>query len=136
LSIVYASDPALSADDYVAVIGSTYMRERRPVANRARLEAMLRASELLVTARTEDGAIVGVARGITDKAWVCYLADLCVRDGWQQQGIGTRLLETCYEILGPGMGLVLVAFPEATEYYRRIGLGEMAAFFHDRTDHG
>ncbi|MEP7240943.1 MAG: GNAT family N-acetyltransferase [Devosia sp.] len=134
MSVVYAAEPRLSAEDYIAVIGSTYMCDRRPVDNAPRVAEILRGSELIVTARDEAGTIVGVARGISDGAWVCYLADLCVRDGWQGKGIGKRLLDTCYEVLGPRMGLVLLAFPEAVDYYRHIGMGEMTAFFHDRID--
>ena len=30
------------------------------------------------------------------------------------------------------MGIVLLAYPEAVEYYRKIGMGEMTAFYFDR----
>ncbi|HVY52821.1 MAG TPA: GNAT family N-acetyltransferase [Devosia sp.] len=136
MNITYAAEPGLTADDYIAVIGSTYMAGKRAVHNRERIAEILKGSNLLVSARAADGTIVGVARGISDGAWVCYLADLCVREGWQRRGIGSRLLETCYQILGPRVGLVLLAYPEAVEYYRRIGMGEMAAFFHPRGDEG
>ena len=42
------------------------------------------------------------------------------------------MLDECKRILGPGMGIVLVAYPEAEAYYRRIGMGEMPAFYIDR----
>jgi ribosomal protein S18 acetylase RimI-like enzyme len=133
-TITYAQEQDLSADEYITVIGSTYMAERRAVKNPARIAEILAGSNLIVTARGRTGAIVGVARGISDGAWVCYLADLCVRDGWERRGIGTGLLNKCYEILGPRVGLVLLAYPQAVEYYRKIGMGEMPAFFHDRVD--
>jgi ribosomal protein S18 acetylase RimI-like enzyme len=131
MSIVYAQEQALSAEDYIAVVGSTYMRERRPVGNPQRLGRILAGSNMIVTAR-EDGEIVGVLRGISDGEWVCYVADLAVRDGHQRKGVGTGLLDTCKTILGAGMGIVLVAYPEAVEYYRKIGMGEMPAFYIDR----
>jgi ribosomal protein S18 acetylase RimI-like enzyme len=87
---------------------------------------------MIVSAREESGEIVGVLRGVSDGEWVCYVADLAVREGHQRKGIGTGLLDTCKAILGPGMGIVLVAYPEAVEYYRRIGMGEMPAFYVDR----
>lgn len=129
--IVYAEEPALSAQDYIAIIGSTYMAERRPVGNPDRIGRMLAGSGVIVTAR-DAGRIVGLLRGISDGEWVCYVADLAVAAGQQGKGIGTGLLHTCRTILGPGMGLVLIAYPEAVDYYRKIGMGEMQGFYFDR----
>jgi GNAT superfamily N-acetyltransferase len=130
--IIYAREQALPVADYVAVIGATYMRAHRPIGNPERIARMLAGSNMVVTARDDAGTIVGLARGISDGEWVCYLADLAVRDDRQRQGVGTGLLKTVKSILGPGMGVVLVAYPEAVAYYRKIGLGEMPAFYVDR----
>jgi ribosomal protein S18 acetylase RimI-like enzyme len=132
MSIVYAQEQGLSAEDYIAVVGSTYMRDRRPVGNTNRVAKILAGSNMIVTARDDDGKIVGVLRGVSDGEWVCYVADLAVRDGHQRKGIGTGLLDKCKAILGPGMGIVLVAYLEAVDYYRKIGMGEMTAFYIDR----
>ena len=131
MSIVYAQEQSLSAEDYAAVVGSTYMRDRRPVANLERTRRILVGSNMIVSAR-DNGEIVGVLRGISDGEWVCYVADLVVRDGHQRKGIGTGMLNECKRILGPGMGIVLVAYPEAVDYYKKIGMGEMPAFYIDR----
>ncbi|MEO7221325.1 MAG: GNAT family N-acetyltransferase [Devosia sp.] len=132
MTIVYAQEQSLSAEEYAAVVGSTYMRDRRPVANLERTRRILAGSNMIVTAREASGGIVGVLRGISDGEWVCYVADLAVRDGHQRKGIGTGMLDACKRILGPGMGIVLVAYPEAVDYYRKIGMGEMLAFYIDR----
>jgi predicted GNAT family N-acyltransferase len=108
------------------------MRARRHVANRKRIEAMLRASNLIVSARNEAGAIVGLARGISDDAWVCYLADVVVREDQHGKGIGRGLMDACKRVLGPSIAVVLIAYPEAADFYRRIGMGEMTAFYFDR----
>ncbi|KKB10488.1 hypothetical protein VE25_17245 [Devosia geojensis] len=130
-AIVYAQEQTLGAEDYIAVVGSTYMAERRPVGNVERVRRILTGSNMIVTAR-QDGKIVGVLRGISDGEWVCYVADLAVHPEHQGKGIGTGLLRKCKDLLGPGMGIVLVAYPEAVEYYRKIGMGEMPAFYFDR----
>ena len=132
MTIVYAQEQDLSAEDYAAVVGSTYMRDYRPVANVERIAKILAGSNMVVTARDETGEIVGVLRGISDGEWVCYVADLAVHAGHQRKGIGTGMLDECKRLIGPGMGIVLVAYPEAVDYYKRIGLGEMQAFFVDR----
>jgi GNAT superfamily N-acetyltransferase len=131
MSIVYAREQSLSASDYIAVVSSTYMSDKRPLTNLARIDRILRGSNMIVTAR-EDGAIAGVLRGFSDGEWVCYVADLVVHDHHQRKGIGKGLLDTCKSILGPGMGIVLVAYPQAESFYRRVGMGEMPAFYIDR----
>jgi len=131
MSIVYAREQSLSASDYIAVVSSTYMSDKRPLTNLARIDRILRGSNMIVTAR-EDGAIAGVLRGISDGEWVCYVADLVVHDHHQRKGIGKGLLDTCKSVLGPGMGIVLVAYPQAESFYRRVGMGEMPAFYIDR----
>jgi GNAT superfamily N-acetyltransferase len=131
MSVVYTQEQSLSASDYIAVVGSTYMSEKRPLTNPERVDKILRGSNMIVTAR-EDGEIAGVLRGISDGEWVCYVADLVVHSRHQKKGIGQGLLDTCKSLLGPGMGIVLVAYPEAESFYRRIGMGEMPAFYIDR----
>lgn len=133
MTVTYSREQTLPVDDYIAVIGSTYMRDRRPLSNPGRIERMLRGANIIVTARDEDGRILGLARGMTDDEWVCYIADLAVLDGQHGKGIGTGLLDECTRIIGPGMTLILVAYPEADAFYRRIGMSEMTAFYRDRT---
>jgi len=135
MSVVYAQEQQLSVEDYCAVLATTYMGDRRPLGNPERVAAMLAGSNMIVTARDDEtGAILGVARAFTDGAWVCYLADLVVRAEQQRRGIGTGMLDKMKEIVGPGIGIVLMAYPQAVDYYRKAGLGEMTAFFIDRED--
>jgi hypothetical protein len=55
-----------------------------------------------------------------------------VHDDHQRKGIGKGMLDTCKAILGPGMGIVLLAYPEAEPFYKRIGMGEMPGYYIDR----
>jgi GNAT superfamily N-acetyltransferase len=134
MALVYAHETALSVDDYVSVLAATTMRTRRPLANLARIRAMLEGANFVVTARDETGAVVGLARCITDGAWVCYCAELAVRESYQGQGVGQRLLDTCSHLLGPAIGLILVSEPEAEGFYARIGMTRYSAFFRQRGD--
>ena len=73
----YASEPNLSVEEFAQVLKSSTLAERRPVGDPARLEAMLRNADVIITARV-DGNIVGVSRAVTDYAFCCYLSDLAV----------------------------------------------------------
>lgn len=132
MSIVFAQEQSLSVADYTAVLATTSMRDKRPLGNPERIGRILAGSNMIVTAREANGAIVGVARGMSDGEWVCYLADLAVHGEHQRKGIGGGMLRYMKDLLGPGMGIVLLAFPEAIDYYRKSGLGEMTGFYIDR----
>jgi GNAT superfamily N-acetyltransferase len=133
MAITYAREASLSAAEYAGVLGQTTMRDGRPLGNTARIQAMLDGSNFIVTAR-EEGELVGLARCLCDFAWVCYCAELAVREGYQGKGIGRGLLDTCAELLGPGIAITLLAYPEAAAFYQRIGMQPAAAFFRPRTD--
>lgn len=132
--VVYAQEQGLSVADYVKVLGETTLGVKRPLANQARISRLLAGANFIVTAR-RDGDILGLARCITDFAWIAYCAELAVRESAQRLGIGAGLLRTIEELLGPGVGLVLISEAEALGFYRRAGMEQLdRAFFRHRTD--
>ena len=119
-AIVYARENILSADDYVRVVGESALGRNRPLNDRARVEAMLRGSNLIITARL-GGECVGLGRCLTDFAWVAYLADLAVSERHQGKGIGRGLMLKLREELGDRVGLALLSMPDARPFYDAIG---------------
>lgn len=118
--IVYESEPGLSVDDYIDVVGHSSLGPGRPLNDRDRVAAMLGGATLIVTARL-DRRCVGVARCLTDWTWVAYLGDLAVHDEFQGMGIGRGLLETVKAELGDGVGLALLSMPDAQPFYDHVG---------------
>ena len=57
------------------------------------LTQAIRSSSFVVTARDEEGGLVGLARVISDDATICYLQDILVRPAFQGAGIGRALIE-------------------------------------------
>jgi len=134
MSIVYAREDGLSVADYVSVLGETSMRAKRPLANTERIAAMLAGANLVVTAR-EDGTILGLARCISDGAWICYCAELAVKESAQGRGIGAGIIGKLNELLGAKIGLTLISEAEAVGFYERVGLTRQdSAFFRTRAD--
>lgn len=135
MTVTCQREAELSVEDYVRVIGDTAMRSKRPLANRARIAAMLSGTNLFVTARDEAGEILGLARCLTDFAWICYCAELAVRENAQGLGIGKALLAATRDLLGPRVSITLVAEPDAVAFYERVGMERVpAAFVIQRTD--
>lgn len=120
MAVVYAREPALPVDDYIDVVGNSALGATRPIGDRQRIAAMIEGAELIVSARI-DGRCVGLARCLTDFAWVAYCGDLAVHDAYQGRGIGKGLLEACKAILGDGVGMALLSAPEAVGFYDRHG---------------
>lgn len=119
-SVVIAREQDLSVADYIDVVGATSLGPSRPLSDPDRIGRMLAGAGLIVTAR-RDGRCVGLARGISDFSWVCYLGDLAVRPDQQGLGIGRRLLLACREILGDEVSIALLALREARPFYDRVG---------------
>ena len=121
MPIVFAHEPDLSAEAFREVLVASTLAARRPVEDLARLERMLRAADLVITAR--DGErLVGISRALTDFAYCCYLSDLAVAVAYQRQGIGRRLIAETHALAGPLTALILLAAPDAQSYYPKIGL--------------
>lgn len=121
LPVLFDSEPNLTASEFRAILVASTLSERRPAADLARLENMLRFADLIITAR-DEGRLVGLARAITDFSYCCYLSDLAVDVAYQRRGIGKRLIEETHRAAGEGTTLILISAPAAQSYYPKIGM--------------
>lgn len=112
----------IGAAEFADILQRSGLAERRPADDAARLQRMIDGANLIVTARDETGALVGVARSITDHAYICYLSDLAVDRAWQGKGLGTALIEETRRLAGPECGCLLLSAPDAEGFYERIGM--------------
>lgn len=119
-AIAYRHGNDLDLDQVIELYGASTLGERRPVDNRATMESMLKHANLVVTA-WDGQLLVGIARTLSDFAYVGYLADLAVRASHQRRGIGTELIRQTREHMGADSMLVLLAAPKAADYYPKIG---------------
>jgi GNAT superfamily N-acetyltransferase len=114
------------AEAEVAELAQVYresgLAERRPVEDSGRFTAMIRGANLIIVAR-EEGRAVGVARCLTDDAYVTYVSDLAVSRTVQRGGIGKALLDEI-EAQVPGVKLILLAAPDARGYYPKVGFDQ------------
>lgn len=120
MTVVYTRETALPVDDYIDVVGNSALGPTRPIKDRERITAMLAGADLIVSARI-DGRCVGLARCLTDFAWVAYCGDLAVHNDFQGRGIGKGLLQALRDNLGDDVGMALLSVPEAVSFYERHG---------------
>ncbi len=119
--IDYQLEPDLAADEFIDVLRRSTLAERRPVDERERISRMLASADLIVTARRER-LLVGVARGISDFSYCTYLSDLAVDEQFQRQGVGKQLLQRLHQAAGLDTMLILLAAPQAVDYYPHVGM--------------
>ncbi|MBU3646652.1 MAG: GNAT family N-acetyltransferase [Limnohabitans sp.] len=109
---------ALHTDDVIRVFNASGIT--RPTQDRARVETMFANANLIISA-WHAGVLVGIARGLTDHSYCCYLSDLAVDKAYQHQGIGEGLLAQVRQAIGPEVSLVLLSAPSAMGYYPKLG---------------
>jgi ribosomal protein S18 acetylase RimI-like enzyme len=129
--VLYASEPMLDVAEFRRVLVESGLGETRPIDDEARLKTMLDRANLVLTARLDrpDRQLVGVARGVTDFSWVCYISELAVSASAQGLGIGKGLMDEARRQLGPSVAISLISMPDAVGFYERIGMTRMSDAF-------
>lgn len=120
--ITYALEPQLDPQEFADVLRRSTLGERRPVDDAEAMGGMVAHADLIVTARTPEGLLVGVSRALTDFHWCTYLSDLAVDVAYQRRGIGRELIRQTHVAAGLRTSLILLAAPAAETYYPHIGM--------------
>ena len=120
MKIDYKINTPISTDQFIELLQSSTLAERRPVDDRECMDGVVNNSNLIVTAWDGD-KLVGIARSITDFHYACYLSDLAVDKEYQHYGIGKQLQMLTQDQLGANCKLILIAAPAANSYYEHLG---------------
>lgn len=120
MNIDFRADAAISVDIAIDLYRRSTLGERRPIDRPDIFAGMLNNASLTISA-WDQGRLVGLARSLTDMTYVAYLADLAVDAEYQRQGIGKRLIAETRQRLGPECMIVLLAAPQANDYYPKLG---------------
>lgn len=95
----------------------------RPINQPSRIKEMLLNADFVYTA-WENDKLIGIARCITDFSYCCYLSDLAVHKDYQQQKVGTRLIEQVEKEIGDEVSLILLSSEPAMAYYPKVGFNK------------
>jgi ribosomal protein S18 acetylase RimI-like enzyme len=120
MKITYRDNAIVSVDEAIELYKRSTLGERRPVGRPDIFEGMIKNASLTITA-WQDNLLVGIARSLTDFAYVAYLADLAVDVAFQKQGIGKKMIDETRKRLMPECMIVLLAAPKANTYYPKLG---------------
>jgi GNAT superfamily N-acetyltransferase len=120
MDIDYRDDAALTVEQAISLYRRSTLGDRRPVDRPDIFADMLKHADLLISAWHGDH-LVGISRSLTDFSYVAYLADLAVDTNYQRQGIGKRLIAETKRRLAQECMIVLLAAPDANDYYPQLG---------------
>ncbi|EPO4491510.1 GNAT family N-acetyltransferase, partial [Vibrio cholerae] len=118
--VEYFVNRPITPEQFVDLLNQTTLGARRPTDNYECISGMLENADLLVSAWIGE-RLVGIARSVTDFHYCCYLSDLAVSEQIQSKGIGKELIRQTFVSLKKGCKLILLAAPQATKYYPKIG---------------
>lgn len=122
---VTIQEERISAEEYIAFLkrtdlGSQYPRERFE----ERISRLVDNVTISLVARNEQGTVVGVLFGLTDRCYWLYVTDLGVDRDYERFGIGSRLMRTAHELAGGerDIAVYLIANENAVPFYEKLGM--------------
>ena len=118
MTIIYKDNITPTTDQVIELYNNANLP--RPTNDVERIKKMYDNSNLIITAWDGD-ILVGISRCITDWCWSCYLADLAVKPGYQNEGIGKKLIALTKEKAGEQTMVLLLSVPSAMTYYPKVG---------------
>ena len=123
--MVTIKEERVSAEEYIDFLkrtdlGSQYPKERFY----ERIPKLVKNVSISLTARNDDGLLVGALFGLTDFCYWLYITDLGVDRNYERQGIATRLMKTAHELAGgeKDIAVYLIANEEAVPFYEKLGM--------------
>ena len=115
----------ITADEYIDFLkrtdlGSQYPKERF----HERIHKLVENAAISITARENDGELIGVCFAITDFAYWLFLTDLGVDRRYVGQGIGSKLVKMAMEEAGGRENIIMYtcANENAIPFYEKIGM--------------
>ena len=124
-SAITILEERITAEEYIRFLkrtdlGSQYPKERFE----ERIARLVQTVSISLTARDEQGVLMGVLFGLTDFAYWLYVTDLGVDRDCTHQGIGRRLMRTAHQLAGgeKDIAVYLIANENAVPFYEKCGM--------------
>ena len=115
----------VTAEEYIDFLKRTDLGSQYPGERfRERIARLVQTVSISLTARNEQGLLIGVLFGLTDYAYWLYITDLGVDRNCTRQGIGRRLMKTAHQLAGgeKDIAVYLIANENAVPFYEKFGM--------------
>jgi len=126
----------IEAAEYIGFLKRSDLGSQYPKENFVeRIETLVKRVSLSLTARNEDGKLIGVIFGLTDFAYWLFVTDLGVDRDCTGQGIGRALMKAALSEAGGEKKIVvyLAANDKAIPFYEKLGMkpaGDVMTYNH------
>ena len=115
----------ISKEEYINFLkrtdlGSQYPKERFDI----RIGKLVNNVDISLTARNNNGLLIGVLFGITDYSYWLFITDLGVDRNYTKQGIGSELVKRAHFLAGgeKDIAIYVVANEKAFPFYEKLGM--------------
>ena len=115
----------LTAEEYIDFLKRTDLGSQYPLERFGeRIARLVNTVSISLTARNDEGLLLGVLFGLTDFAYWLYVTDLGVDRRYERQGIGMKLMQKAHEMAGGerDIAVYLVANENAVPFYEKLGM--------------
>ena len=115
----------LTAEEYIDFLKRTDLGSQYPLERfDERIARLVNTVSVSLTARNDEGLLIGVLFGLTDFAYWLYVTDLGVDRRYERQGIGMKLMQKAHEMAGGerDIAVYLVANENAVPFYEKLGM--------------
>ena len=122
---IIIKEERISAEEYIDFLKRTDLGSQYPKERFAeRIQKLVRNVSISLSARNEEGLLVGALFGLTDFCYWLYVTDLGVDRNYERQGIATRLMKTAHELAGgeKDIAVYLIANENAVPFYQKLGM--------------
>lgn len=115
----------LEFEEYVDFLKRCDLGSQYPKQNfENRVRTLLKNIDICITARNQEGLLIGICFGITDFAYFLFLTDLGVDRDYVGQGIGKKLLSLAHRKAGgeDDITITTISHENAIGFYDACGL--------------
>lgn len=109
--------------EYTDFLRRTDLGLQYPEENFAeRVSRVLLNRAVSITARNEQGLLIGVCFGQTDSSYFLFLTDIGVDRRYEKSSIGREMIQKCIDLAGGGNDITAVTLSrdEAVGFYKKI----------------
>ena len=115
----------LTPEDYISFLARTDLGAQYPQERfEERIAKLVRNASISLTARTDEGELIGVCFGITDFAYWLFITDLGIDRRYVRQGIGKQLMQRALDLAGGEKDIIMYtcANENAIQFYQKQGM--------------
>ena len=115
----------LTPEDYISFLARTDLGAQYPKERfEERIAKLVRNASISLTARTDEGELIGVCFGITDFAYWLFITDLGIDRRYVRQGIGKQLMQRALDLAGGKKDIIMYtcANENAIQFYQKQGM--------------